>query len=47
MTTGNFDRVQIKQLEQFAQENPSGYKLRVALLAALGYAYISAIALWC
>ncbi|AFY69678.1 peptidase M48 Ste24p [Thalassoporum mexicanum PCC 7367] len=44
MTTGNFDRTQVEQLEQFAQQNPSGYKLRVALLAVLGYAYIATIA---
>jgi Zn-dependent protease with chaperone function len=43
MTTGNFDRIQVEQLEQFAQQDPSGYKLRVALLAALGYAYITVI----
>lgn len=30
----------IQQLEKYARVNPSGYNLRVALLAALGFAYI-------
>ncbi|WP_155749496.1 M48 family metallopeptidase [Scytonema sp. UIC 10036] len=33
----------IQKLEVFARKQPSGYKLRVALLATLGYAYIFAI----
>nr|WP_199290221.1 M48 family metallopeptidase [Leptolyngbya sp. FACHB-36] len=30
----------VKRLEQFAQQQPVGYRWRVGLLAALGYAYI-------
>lgn len=30
----------IKPLERLAAENPGGYRLRVALLAALGYLYL-------
>jgi len=30
----------VKRLEGYARENPGSYKLRVGLLAALGYGYI-------
>lgn len=35
----------IQRLEPFAQKNPGAYKLRIALLAALGYAYLLLIVL--
>ncbi|HJP90650.1 MAG TPA: M48 family metalloprotease [Pyrinomonadaceae bacterium] len=35
----------IPYLEAFAQHNPGAYRLRVALLAALGYAYLFAVVL--
>ncbi|AOY81819.1 M48 family metallopeptidase [Moorena producens JHB] len=39
MTNEEFDTL-VKKLEDYAQQYPSNYKLRVGLLAALGYAYI-------
>lgn len=39
MTNEEFDRL-VKQLETYAQQHPGQYKLRVGLLAFLGYAYI-------
>ncbi|MGB3641177.1 MAG: hypothetical protein WBA39_26890 [Rivularia sp. (in: cyanobacteria)] len=33
----------IQKLEVFARKQPSAYKLRVGLIATLGYAYIFAI----
>jgi Zn-dependent protease with chaperone function len=39
MTVEQFSEM-VERLEGEARKNPSGYKLRVALLAALGYAYI-------
>ncbi|MBK1990337.1 M48 family metallopeptidase [Sphaerospermopsis aphanizomenoides BCCUSP55] len=39
LTQEQFDTL-ITQLESYAQEQPSGYKLKVGLLAVLGYAYI-------
>jgi hypothetical protein len=42
-----FDREQyearVMKLEQFARANPSAYRFRVALLAALGYGYVLSI----
>ncbi len=35
----------VTRLEEYAQRNPKGYRVRVALLAALGYLYIWAILL--
>ncbi|HYG79919.1 MAG TPA: M48 family metalloprotease [Pyrinomonadaceae bacterium] len=39
MNQVQFDEL-VKRLEGYARENPAGYKLRVGLLAALGYGYI-------
>ncbi|NEP54373.1 MAG: peptidase, partial [Moorea sp. SIO3C2] len=39
MTNEEFDTL-VKKLEDYAQRYPNNYKLRVGLLAALGYAYI-------
>jgi hypothetical protein len=33
----------VQRLEPFAQKNPAAYKVRLGLLAALGYAYLLAI----
>ena len=35
----------IPSLEKFAAEKPDSYKLRVALLAVLGYAYLLVVVL--
>ena len=35
----------IPSLEKFAAEQPDSYKLRVALLAVLGYAYLLVVVL--
>ncbi len=39
MNQDQFDTL-VKNLEDYAQRHPAGYKIRVGLLAALGYAYI-------
>ncbi|HEY9725797.1 MAG TPA: peptidase, partial [Chroococcales cyanobacterium] len=39
MTREEFDAL-IQQLETYAQRQPTSYKLRVGLLAILGYGYI-------
>lgn len=39
MTNEQFDAL-VNQLENYAQKHPGGYKLRLGLLAALGYVYI-------
>ncbi len=44
MTRERFETL-IQQLESYAQRQPSSYKLRVGLLAILGYAYILLIGL--
>jgi Zn-dependent protease with chaperone function len=41
MTSEQWDAL-VRRLEDQAKENPGGYRLRVGLLAALGYAYILA-----
>jgi Zn-dependent protease with chaperone function len=39
ITQGQFDTL-VGKLEEFSKRNPGNYRLRVALFAALGYAYI-------
>src|SRR5262245_21896455 len=39
MTYERFERV-VRRLERTARQNPTGYKIRLLLLGALGYAYI-------
>lgn len=39
ITQGQFDAL-VGKLEEFSKSNPGNYRLRVALFAALGYAYI-------
>ena len=43
---GNKLTGRIPYLEAFAEHNPGAYRLRVALLAALGYAYLLAVVLF-
>ncbi len=42
MTDEQFDEM-VRRLEEVARRNPSRYKLRVGLLAALGYGYLLAV----
>lgn len=39
MTKERFETL-VQHLEEYAQRNPAGYRLRVGLLAALGYGYV-------
>jgi hypothetical protein len=42
MTREEFNAL-VQKLESYAQQQPASYKLRVGLLAVLGYAYIFAV----
>ncbi|MEK6632152.1 MAG: peptidase M48, partial [Nitrospirota bacterium] len=42
MSDTQFEQL-VRRLETYAQKHPTQYKLKVALVAALGYAYVLAV----
>jgi hypothetical protein len=46
MTEGQFETL-IERLEVYARQHPTAYRVKVGLLASLGYAYVFAVMALC